>query len=990
MPSPTRLTSLLTLALLLTIVTPSVHAQSVISASVTGSVTDETGRALPRVVVTLLALGAGTSQEMATGNDGAYRFSLVAPGTYEIRAEAIGYQPVIARTLGLAGGDAARVPLSLRPATPPVVLVDTIAVEASTARRSRPGAVRLTGDDIDLIPHRFEDLSSIAALSSHFDGSLGSQGLPGSMTLLFADGLPVYRARHPLRAEEHLPDAFFPRSFLSGLNTLHNAPDIEWAGGAGGYAALGTRAGVAGSGVDIEGAWSGGPLWSSSELGLADTPGLTSFQGAGRAAIDIKPDTTQLLIASEVLQHESPLVPRISDGFAIDLDGLDPELLVSLATPSVERVSRYSGLARFYTRSSETSQLFLRGTATYSERTFDGPGPLAVGGWDALSETSTDLSLASSFLSEVRPGITLEFRGGLSSSSRTFESAVERLASAYLVDAGRPLGAVPGAPSESSRTDAVFIPMMRFDLGDAAALKTGLQVRASRHNMRTDTWGSGDLLFADAEALLAGRGLVRTASETEAAFSTREMGAFAQYDVTAAPGLEISLGTRFDYERIPSEEPALSTAWLETTGLRNDEYPASYPQLGGRASITWDPANDGRTSLFAIGSLHSGDVEPARLFEVFSRDGSSETTTYVGTGLDWLEPTGPGAAPRLRTLSLLGPDTRPPRSFRGTAGLVREITGSLSVHVSGDFRRTDFLLRRRNLNVAQVPSATDQFSRGVYGTLAKDGSLITATGADARQFSSFGAVWALDPDGWSEYRGVTAGLEFRSRSLNLYGSFTRSETTDNWIGAASGSAEAQLSPRLPSFVESWDEATSDFDVPNRIVASAVVRFPALPGTSAGATYRYSSGRPFTPRYRRGVDANGDGSLENDVPFVPQPDELGTLHADWRCLRNQSGDFAVRNSCRGPARQALDARLRVGLGQLGRHNASLFVDGLDLLETKDGLIDDALLLVDPDAGITFTSGGTSMNVPYEVNPGFGQVLLPTGRGRMIRVGMRIGG
>jgi hypothetical protein len=976
--------------MLLAIVPHSVHAQSVISASVTGSVTDETGRALPRVVVTLHALGAGTNQETATGNDGVYRFSLVAPGTYEVRAEAIGYQPLVARTLELGGGDAARVPLSLRPATPPVVLVDTIAVEAATTNRSRPGGVRLAADDIDLLPHRFEDLSSIVGLSSHFDGSLGSQGLPGSMTLLFADGLPVYRARHPLRPEEHVPDAFFPRPFISGVTALHNAPDIEWAGGAGGYGTLATRSGVAGSGVDIEGAWSGGPLWSSSELGLTETPGLTSFQGAGRAAFDIKPDTTQLLVASEVLQHESPLVPRISDGLAADLDGLDSELLVSLAAPSVERVSRYSGLARFYTRPSETSQVFLRGTVAYSERRFDGPGPLAIGGWDALGETSTDFSLASSFLSEYRPGITLEFRGGLSSSSRTFESAVEGLPSAYLVGPGLPLGAVPGAPSESSRTDAVFIPMIRFDLGDAAALKTGFQVRASRHTMRTEVWGAGDFLFADADALLAGRGLLRNASEADATFSTREMGAFAQYDVTAARGLDISLGARFDYERIPSEEPALSTAWLETTGIRNDEYPASYPQFGGRASVTWDPANDGRTRLFAIGSVHSGDVDPARLFEVFSRDGSSETTLYSGTGLDWPEPTVPGTAPRLPTLSLLGPDTRPPRSFRGTAGLVREIAGGLSIHVSGDFRRTDFLLRRRNMNLAQTPSATDQWSRGVFGTLEKDGALVTATGADARRFPSFGTVWALDPDGWSEYRGVTAGLEFRGRSLDLYGSFTRSETTDNWIGAASGSAEAQLSPRLPSFVEPWDEATSDFDVPDRIVASAVVRIPALPETSVGATYRYSSGRPFTPRYRRGVDANGDGSLENDVPFVPQPDELGTLHADWGCLRNQSGGFAVRNSCRGPARQSLDARLRIALGQLGRHNASIFVDGLDLLETKDGLIDDALLLVDPDAGITVTSGATRLNVPYVINPGFGEVLLPTGRGRMIRVGVRIGG
>ena len=987
---PTRIIPLLTTVLAWTIVAFPAYAQSVVSASVTGTVTDESGQALPRAVVNLHALGAGASQETTTANDGAYRFSLVAPGNYELRAEAIGYQPLIARTLDLTGGDAVEVPLPLRGATPPVLFVDTIAVVATATNRSRPGAVRLGGGDIDMLPYRFESLGSIVALSSRFDPSLGSQGLPGSMTLLFADGLPSYRARHPLRPEEELPDALFPRAFLSGVTTLYNAPDIEWAGAAGAYAALSSRSGVANEGMAIEGAWSGGPLWSSSELGLAETPGLTSYQAAGIAAVDIKPDTTQLLIAADVLQHESPLAPRISDELMADLAGLDPELLLSLATPSVERLTRYSGMARFYTRPSETSQVFLRGTAAYSERGFDGPGPVALGSWHALAQQSTDLSLASSFVSEYRPGITLELRGGLTHSSRTFESAEEGLPSAYLVDLGLPVGSVPGAPSESSRTDVTLLPMVRFDLGHSGALKTGFLVRASKHSMASDMWGAGDFLFADADALLAGRGLARSASLADATFSTREMGAFAQYDVSASPGLDISLGARFDYERIPSEEPELSTAWFEASGLRNDEYPTSFPQAGGQVSINWDPANDGRTGLFLIGSLQSGDVDPSRLFEVFSQAASSQAVTYLGAGLNWPAPTVPSAAPALPTLSLLGPDTRPPRSLRATVGAVREVGGGLSVHVSGDYRRTDFLMRRRDLNLTLTPSATDQFAEGVYGTLDKDGALLTATGSEARRFPAFGHVWALDPDGWSEYRGVTAGLELRTTSLDLYGSYTRSETTDNWIGAAAGSPLAQLSPKLPAFVESWDEAKSDFDAPDRIVASAVIRIPALPGTSLSATYRYSSGRSFTPGYRRGVDANGDGSSENDVPFVPQPDELGTLHADWACLRNQSGGFAVRNSCRGPAQQGLDARVRIALGQVGRHDASLFVDGLNLLETKDGLIDNALLLVDPDAGLTVDSGGTWVGVPYQINPSFGDILLPTSRGRMLRVGVRIGG
>lgn len=967
----------------------SLTAQSAITASVSGTVRDETGRMLARVVVTLRAVGAGADQETATDHTGAYAFPLAAPGTYEIRAEAIGFRPVVARTLELSGGDALDVPLTLGAATPPVVTVDTVALQGSTTTRLRPGGVRLDDGDINELPHRFEDLSSVVGLSTHFGPSLGSQGLPGSMTVLFADGLPVYRARHPLLREEDLANALFPRAFLAGVTALHNAPDIEWAGGAGGYANVSTLSSVSG-GVEIDGAWSGAPLWASDELDLTETPGLTSYQASGRAAVDLKPDTTQLLLASEVLRHEAPRAPRLTQSMADALDGLDPGLLAALGSASVERVSRYSGLGRFYTQPSATSRLFFRGAVAHTERSFEGMGAQPTSHTNGPGGTSTDFSIASSFVSEFQPGLTLEFRGGVSGSSRVFEPTLEGLPSAYLVGSGIPLGEMPGGAAESSRTDAVFTPLARIDLEERGMLKLGLSGRASRFTMEAATWGAGDFLFSDPAALIEGRGFARTESLGTSTFTTREVGAFVGYDLTPAAGLDVSLGARFDVEMIPSEEPTLSTAWSGVALIRNDLYPSSFQQLGGRAAVSWDPSNDGRTRLYAVGTVQSGDVDPGHLFEVFGRDAGTDETSFAGGGVDWPEGTIPAGASELLTLGLFGPDTRPPRSFLGTVGVFKAIGAGLSVHVSGDFRRTDFLMRRRNLNLPEAPSARDASGRDVYGTLSKDGSMVTATGSDIRRFLRFGSVWALDPDGWSEHRALSAGLDYRSDLLDLHGSVTRSETIDNWIGASQGSPDAELSPRLPALVEGWDEARSDFDVPTRATASAVLRVPALPGTSLSATWRYSSGRPFTPGYRRGVDANGDGSFENDVPFVPQPEALGALYEEWKCLRDQAGGFAIRNSCRGPARQEIDVRLRVGLGRVVGQQATLFVDALDLIESEDGLIDRALLLVDPDAPLVTEAGGTQVTVPLEINQGFGSVLLPTSRGRMLRIGMRIGG
>ena len=85
--------------------------------------------------------------------------------------------------------------------------------------------------------------------------------------------------------------------------------------------------------------------------------------------------------------------------------------------------------------------------------------------------------------------------------------------------------------------------------------------------------------------------------------------------------------------------------------------------------------------------------------------------------------------------------------------------------------------------------------------------------------------------------------------------------------------------------------------------------------------------------------------------------------------------------------AVDARVRIRLGRLMGREASLTLDGLNLIESEDGVIDDALLLVDPTGTITSSGGVTT--IPLVANPEFGSVLYPSSRGRMLRIGLRIG-
>ena len=82
------------------------------------------------------------------------------------------------------------------------------------------------------------------------------------------------------------------------------------------------------------------------------------------------------------------------------------------------------------------------------------------------------------------------------------------------------------------------------------------------------------------------------------------------------------------------------------------------------------------------------------------------------------------------------------------------------------------------------------------------------------------------------------------------------------------------------------------------------------------------------------------------------------------------------------------RLAFDLVSLGLNRAQLSVEVLNALESSTGIVDRALLLVDPAGTITTDTDGT-ITIPTVVNPAFGSVVYPTSLGRIVRIGFRVG-
>jgi len=82
------LLSVLVIALLMT---PSLVAQSLVSGDLTGTITDPSGAVVPNATVTLKSTGTGQTRTTTSNNSGAYRFSLLQPGSYTVTATASGF-----------------------------------------------------------------------------------------------------------------------------------------------------------------------------------------------------------------------------------------------------------------------------------------------------------------------------------------------------------------------------------------------------------------------------------------------------------------------------------------------------------------------------------------------------------------------------------------------------------------------------------------------------------------------------------------------------------------------------------------------------------------------------------------------------------------------------------------------------------------------------------------------------------------------------------
>jgi hypothetical protein len=657
-----------------------------------------------------------------------------------------------------------------------------------------------------------------------------------------------------------------------------------------------------------------------------------------------------------------------------------------------------SGFGRFEWQANASNLLSVFATGSRYEADGLPLGPDRLDSPDATVE-GTDLVFNAALTSVLSRKFALELRAGVETGSRDYltgDATATRITTGPVA-----FGTDPLLPGQFQRTAFRAYESIHYASG-RHRIKIGGGGSFSNYDVSVGYLSQGEFVFGGVDQLAAASGgFVQRMGRPQAGFKSYQFGGWLQDRWQIAPGLQLILGFRLEWEKFPVDDINENDAWVaatrprvDTSGVRPGQdvatgYRGTSLEFSPRAGLVWDLTGTQAWMLRLDGGQYHGDFGPAALAEAISLVGPVAGRRGVGALGGWPAPPGESVVPTDGpVLAPIAFGLRSPRSIRVRAALSGSMGGATTLHLGGVYRHSDFLTRRRELNLPIGASGADQYGRPVYGELVQTGGALLARPGTNRRFAEFDDVHALDLDGFSDHVGITARLEQQAgRFLTFSAGYTFSRTTDNWMGARDGRPDAMLTP-FPDSLDGvdWTDGRSDFDIPHRVVLGAQLAFR---GFRVAGFFRHESGQPFTPGFREGVDANGDGSYRNDPARVDESVAgVSDLVGAWDCLRRQVGRaFVERNSCRGPAQRSLDIRLAVGPFRLG-YPVELVIDALNLLEAGAVDVDRALYLVDPAQATTVDPQTGAVTVPLTANPDFGRTVVRRGPGRFLRLGLRV--
>jgi hypothetical protein len=1001
------------------------------SATLAGTVRDQTGAVLPGAAVTVADEETNAVRDTLTDGAGTFTIAGLSPGSYSVRAALTGFSTDIRRGVVLTVGQQASVGLTLRIGA----TTETVEVAGGAAfvdlRSSALSAV-VSEHVIEELPLNGRNFISLAMLQPGVSVFLDRPATNNS------GGLELHINGAPARSNSYLLDGANVRSFYGvgimtaaetslGVETVQefrvvtNSFSADYGRSMGGVINVVTKSG----GNDLRG--SGFEFHRNSALDarnffdpVSGPPPFTRNQYGCSLGGPIVRDRTFFFAGGEWLRDRLSVTQVLNVPSAAAragaLGAISPAIAPYLALyPVANGPDLGGGVARYsYVARQPTDERFLQGRI---DHTLLPSGHLFVRYTHDRATRVAPLtfeSFTNRSASTVSP-LTVEQRQVLSPRLlNTVRFSYSRLLFGNTVPAtgipehlwliqpwDAPNGAardfgnfVVGGLSElgATATNPLILNTQYFTLSNDMTLsrgrhtlRFGVLVEHVRNYVMVSTFVRGNYTFPNLPSLLAGQAslynTVAPGSELDRSRSNMLYGFYVQDDLTRGR-LTLNLGLRYEFFTVPTDADGRDSSLRNIlTDTQFTVGPAfenpSRANVGPRLGFAWDLRGDGRTSVRAGTGLYfdtDNTFNSAQIIGVFSPPFAS----FVALA----NPTFPATAATASPVSprLVDYGIGQPRLWAFNASVQHQLGQRLAVMAGYAGSRGYDLVRAVEGN-PNLPT-----------TLPDGTAFFPATGL-VRRNPAWGPMDFRTSGGRSWYNALQTMAQARVGGGQVQASYTLAKVEDLTQGQLG--FDTANSPIFPQDPYRADRGPSDFDIRHTLALSVIWPIPfaaqskvgrvLLEGWQINGVGNFHSGTPFTPT----IVANWSRSGSNrsaDRPNVTgcAPDELYLRtvqhYVNPACFAlPPAGTFgnAGRNSLRGPWFGTVDLSVTkaIPLGARAARALQFRLEAFNLLNRANFAVPSGQIF----AGVSQTEAPLASA---------GQIRRTVGSARQLQLGVKV--
>jgi outer membrane receptor for ferrienterochelin and colicin len=422
-------------------------------------------------------------------------------------------------------------------------------------------------------------------------------------------------------------------------------------------------------------------------------------------------------------------------------------------------------------------------------------------------------------------------------------------------------------------------------------------------------------------------------------FNVRSLSGYVQDRWNATDNMVVTLGLRLDHSSLPDKPSNNPLVPQFYPGRSTSNVPSPGIIFSPRFGFNWDVTGDKTTQLRGGAGLFAGRPLYVWISNLYGNTGvdylnfrcptQATSPTFVADPFNQPKTcAGTGVANLI--VNTADPNLKPPQVARYDLAVDRQLPFGLVGTLEGIYTKTVHDLFYRDLAIVKDPSNAIVEGRPLLrlNTAATPGLGDVFDVSNTPKGYTYSVTAQLQRPFREDWDASLAYTYGRAKDVN---SLTSSVAQSNFQFNV-----ARFDPNSPEL------ATSNYDIPHRVVATASKRFHFFRALPTDFTVVYIGQSGFAYSYAYNGDINGDGFTANDLIYVPK-DVNDILFAGTatvssaqsaqnfnkfidsvECLREQRGQIMERNSCRLPWSSKVDVKFQQNLSFAGR-NAQFSID-----------------------------------------------------------------